>query len=261
MLEKIEYIFQNSSKNIELFNLLYELFKSVKYITKSIEKNEIHIVNSLNLKPETIFRLDDIDSNIQLNVGEEKYLYLLTRKSKNAKNVRKVKKLPIHEVARKLSGHIKRVDHTGINLPTILFHKSEWDSLLKYFSCNGNMYNYPSGEPWPFLLPVTEHENKNDITNFEILRDPKFELVYDEYTNNIAIHIDIETDLSRIEIEELFPKDYGVYFDGCDYKAVYLDYREDFDIRIDIRCNYNTTTYGDWENGEWLVCEGKRIQM
>lgn len=257
MLEKIEYIFQRNSKNIELFNLLSELFENVKYIT-NIENSELQII-PLNLKPKTVFKLDDIVSNIELNIGDEKYLDLLTRKVRNDKYVSKIKRLPIDEVKRKLSKHIKRVDHTGINLPTILFSNEEWNDLLIYFSSISNIYNYPTGKPWPFLIPTTEYENQNEITNFQILRDPKFELVYDEYTNIIAIHIDVETDLSKAEIEKLFPKDQGVYFDGCDYKAIYLDYREDFDIRLDIRCNYNSTTYGDWENGEWLVNKGGRI--
>ena len=33
MLEKIEYILQKNTKNIEFFNLLINLFKNVKYLT------------------------------------------------------------------------------------------------------------------------------------------------------------------------------------------------------------------------------------
>ena len=163
MLQKIEYIFQRNSKNIEFFKLLSELFKNVKYIT-NIEEKELHIV-PLNLKPETIFKLDDIDANIQLNIADEKYLNLLNRKPKNNKNISKIKEQPIYEVISKLEGHIKRVDHTGINLPVMLFNENEWNNLLNHFSSNGNLYNYPTGEPWPFLLPVTEYENKNYIVN------------------------------------------------------------------------------------------------
>lgn len=254
MLEKIEYIFQKNSKNIEFFNLLINLFKDVKYVT-NINNEEIHIITS-NLKPETIFRLDNINSNIQLNIGDKKYLNLLSRKNKNKKELYNIKKLKINDVSNKLSGHIKRIDHTGINLPTILFDELEYKNLLDYFSSNGNVYSYPTGKPWPFLLPVTEYEHKNEITNFKILREPRFEFVYDKFTNVVGIQIDIETDLSKNEIEDLFPKEQGVYYDGCTFKSIYLDYSDELDIRLDVRYK---STFGDWESGEWLVCEGKRM--
>ena len=254
MLEKIEYILQKNTKNIEFFNLLINLFKNVKYVT-NINNEEIHIITS-DLKPETIFRLDDINSNIQLNIGDKKYLNILSRQNKNNKELCNIKRLNINDVSNKLSGHIKRIDHTGINLPTVLFDELEYQNLLDYFSSNGNMYSYPTGEPWPFLLPVTEYEHENEITNFKILREPRFEFVYDKYTNTVGIQIDIETDLSKNEIEDLFPKDQGVYYKGCTFKAIYLDYGEDLDIRLDVRYE---STYGDWESGEWLVCEGKRM--
>ena len=254
MLEKIEYILQKNTKNIEFFNLLINLFKNVKYVT-NINNEEIHIITS-DLKPETIFRLDDINSNIQLNIGDKKYLNILSRQNKNNKELCNIKRLNINDVSNKLSGHIKRIDHTGINLPTVLFDELEYQNLLDYFSSNGNMYSYPTGEPWPFLLPVTEYEHENEITNFKILREPRFEFVYDKYTNTVGIQIDIETDLSKNEIEDLFPKDQGVYYKGCTFKAIYLDYSENLDIRLDVRYK---STYGDWESGKWLVCEGKRI--
>ena len=254
MLEKIEYILQKNTKNIEFFNMLISLFKDVKYVT-NINNEEIHIITS-NLRPETIFRLDDINSNIKLNIGDKKYLNILSRKNKNSKELCNIKRLNINDVSNKLSGHIKRIDHTGINLPTVLFDELEYQNLLDYFSSNGNMYSYPTGEPWPFLLPVTEYEHENEITNFKILREPRFEFVYDKYTNTVGIQIDIETDLSKNEIEDLFPKDQGVYYKGCTFKAIYLDYGEDLDIRLDVRYE---STYGDWESGEWLVCEGKRM--
>ena len=64
MLEKIEYIFQKNSKNLEFFNLLFNLFKDVNYVT-NINNEEIHITTS-GLIPETIFKLDNISSNILL---------------------------------------------------------------------------------------------------------------------------------------------------------------------------------------------------
>ena len=93
MIEKIEYIFQKNIKNIEFFNLLINIFKDVKYVT-NINNEEIHIITS-DLKPETIFRLDNINSNIQLNIGDKKYLNILSRQNKNSKKLCNRKKLNI----------------------------------------------------------------------------------------------------------------------------------------------------------------------
>lgn len=258
MLKKIEYIFPINNKNIELFNLFFTLFKNIDYV-KFTNKKEINIIPS-NLNPKTIFKLEDSINNIQLNIGENKFTDFLSRYIESKDNVNKSKeyiKLSISDVLTKLDGHITRIDHTGINLPTKLFDKEEWNDLIKYFSFISNLYNYPTGQPWPFLIPATKYENENEISNFKILREPKFELVYDEYTNVTTIHIDIETDLSELEVENLFPDNQGVYFKECPYKAIYLDYREDMDIRLDIRAK---CIHDNWESGEWLVCEGKRIK-
>ena len=78
MLEKIEYIFPKNIKNIELFNLLSTLFRDIKYAT-IFKESEIHIISS-NLRPETVFKLDDNIDNIQLNIGNKKYSNFLNRK-------------------------------------------------------------------------------------------------------------------------------------------------------------------------------------
>ena len=71
--------------------MLINLFKDVKYVT-NINNEEIHIITS-NLKPETIFKLDNITSNIQLNIGNNKYLNLLSRQNKDNKKLCHIKKV------------------------------------------------------------------------------------------------------------------------------------------------------------------------
>ena len=252
-MKAIQYIFPNNAKSQEFLKLLSVLFKGVKTVEVP-NKNEIHLMSASGLNPRTVFRIDDTVNYIKMNIGDKKYFDLLDRgKSGNPYNVQKQQ---MADIARKLAGHIKRIDHTAINLPTSLYSEAEWNELINYLSSRANMYNYPTGEPWPFLLPATELENKNNITNFTILRDPKFELVYDEDT--VTIHIDMETDLSKDEVEKLFPDNQGVYFDILKniYKAIYLDFDDKIDIRIDIRFKCE---HGDWENGKWLVQEGGRI--
>lgn len=255
MLEKIEYCFPKNKQSNELFDLFIEVFKDLPNVT--IFKKEIQLKSS-NLKPETVLKLDDKVENLQLNIGNEKYLNLLDRKLQNRKSSCEVKKLPMKDVANKLAGHVKRVDHTGINFPSSLYTEKEWQDLLKYFSSVSNIYAYPTGEPWPFLLPATEEENKNEIANFDILREPRFEVVYDKFTDVVAIQIDMETDLRKQEVDQLFPESQGIYFDGLEniFKVIYLDYNEMIDIRFDVRFKME---HDDFESGEWFVKDGKRL--
>lgn len=255
MLEKIEYSFPRNKESEEFFKLLFALFESLENATVFGE-NEICF--SSDLKPKTIFKLEDNITDLQLNIGNKKYLDWLNRKSQYRKMACEVRKLAMKDVANKLAGHVVRVDHTGINFPASLYSEEEWQDLLKYFSGMSNVYAYPIGEPWPFLIPATQQENENEITNFEILREPRFELVYDKFTEVVAIQIDIETDLSKSEVEALFPKNEGIYFKDLEdfFKSIYLDYNENVDIRLDIRFQ---TVHDDFESGEWFVKEGKRM--
>lgn len=252
MLEKIEYKFPKDEKSCELFNLLKVLFKNVEYA--KILDNKIELLSNDNLNPKTIFKFENNIKEVQLDICNNKYLNLLNKKP-ISDNFDDIKILSMKEVANKLKGHIKRIDHTGINLPIKLYSKEEWDNLLNYLSSLSNIYSYPTGEPWPFLLPSNIEEKNNEITNFNIIREPKFELVYDDYTNIVAIHIDMETDLSKEEVEALFPGNQGICFNNLEnvYKAIYINYSNIIDIRLDIRFKNN------FDSGEWIVSNGQRI--
>ena len=41
------------------------------------------------------------------------------------------------------------------------------------------------------------------------------------------------------------------------YKAIYLDYNEYLDIRLDVRFK---SEHNDFETGEWFVSKGNRIK-
>lgn len=257
MLEKVEFIFPKNDENIELFDLISNLLKGITYV-KNLEGKEI-LMQSLNLKPAIVFKLGNVNE-MRWHIGNKKYLNFLNRKANHIRIQSEIKKLSLQEVLLKLSRNITRIDHIGINLPTNLVDQKEWEDLIKDIASISNLYNYPTGEPWPFLLPATKEENKKEITNFEMIREPRLELVYDKYTDVITIHFDLETDLSKDEVENLFPKDKGVYFENLEnvYKAIYLKYSQDIDIRLDVRykCIHNR-----FESGEWFVSRGKRITI
>lgn len=255
MLEKMEIIFPKNYETMEFFNLMVNLLKNIDYVT-TYEEEKI-CMETTNLKPAIVLKQKDI-SNIQWEIGNQKYLDFLVREESNREEHNSVKRLLPQEVLVKLSGHVTRIDHIGINFPTNLYTQKEWDELLQYFSSVSNVYAYPTGEPWPFLLPATKEENEKEITNFEIIREPRLEFVFDKYTNKVTIHIDIETDLIKEEVEALFPKEEGDYFENLAnrYKAIYLAYNQLLDIRLDIRykCMHN-----DFESGRWFVTKGKRL--
>ena len=170
-------------------------------------------------------------------------------------------RLPIAELYERLRGHLVRIDHTGINLPSALVKREAWEQFINKLASNCNLYRYPTGDDWPFVLPATVEEYAHDIKDFPVGREPKFELVYDTFSPVPTIQIDIETDLLRSEIEQLFPEPYGVSFpDLADYfRTVYIDHEwPGLAIRFDLRFK-NAHPGGDWETGKWLVEDGGRV--
>lgn len=172
-------------------------------------------------------------------------------------------RLPLEELCSRLDGHVIRIDHTGINLPTKLVTSDEWQHFIQYIAQQANVYNYPTGENWPFILPATREEHDSDITHFPIGREPKFEIVYDSFSPVPTIQIDVETDFERKEIERLFPQPYGISFpDLADFfRTVYIHHEwPGLNVRFDLRFK-NDEPVGDWETGKWLVKDGGRIRV
>jgi hypothetical protein len=236
VINSIKYVFPATQKSKKFFALLTKLFGRLCFSSPSVF-------------PRTIFAINGNADKVQLWLDDEKFCDLYSNKS-----VENPVKLPMDVVAEKLAGHIKQIDHTGIGLP--LLDEKTWGNYVNRLAARGNLYTYPTGEPWYFLIPATRQENKNDICDFNLVRGPKFELVNDEDT--ATIQIDMETDLTKSEVEKLFPKDQGVYFDTLAdvFKAIYIDFDEHLDIRFDLRFKQPR---GDWESGKWLVQNGRRI--
>lgn len=232
MIKNISYVFQNTPKTREFLELLRTLLGSTKF-------------GSVGLYPVTEFLIADVQTpEIRF---DGRATNLLSR------GVGATPRFKIAEIAHKLRGHIKRVDHTGVNLTATA---EQWDEKINEIAKQTALYKYPTGEPWFFIVPHTPKEFKTDITDFTKTRDPKFEIVNDE--DGFAIQIDIETDLTKTETEKLFPL--GVSFDtlGDVFRAIYVDFDDFCDVRLDLRfkCEHN-----DWESGEWLVKSGGRRRV
>ena len=170
--------------------------------------------------------------------------------------------LALPELARRLAGHLVRLDHTGVNIPTTLVDRAGWDDLLRHLAAIATVYRYPTGEDWPFILPATDAEFAGAITDFAANREPKFELVYDSYARDPIIQISVETDLRRPELEALLPEPYGIAFpDLADiFRTVFVHHPwPGLQLRFDLY--YRSDTPVDpWTSGEWLVTQGGRIE-
>ena len=282
MLHKISYLFPNTSDQEKDFcqNLLL-LLKKLPNAVKSSDQITLSPSYPKSSLPVTVVKSDSIpfpqvafetDKKISLKM---KNFYLTSRKDTSMElkhfklNEEKVLKkdrlfqLSINELNRRIAKHIVDIDHTGVNIPSSMIKKQEWNVLLQTFSQICNIYKYPTGEDWPFVLPATEEEFKNDITEFHMSRKPKFELVFDQYLSIPTIQFDIETDLVRKEVEELLPEPYGISFPSLAdfFRTVYIYHPwRGLALRFDIGFKNNERA-SDWETGRWLVKDGGRIKI
>lgn len=292
MIQSITYKFPNTTGSDQAFfqslsHLLLELPNAQLKEDTSIATTALRPSNAL---PVTVFTQSDIPfpqihfdevSELSLNLGnlhinpktsdyriEGKGFTQIKSKQDSLGTYYELKtpthtiyRLAIEELVSRLKGHIVRIDHTGLNLPSSLVTIEAWKQFIHHVAKDANLYKYPTGEDWPFILPASPAEHEAEITDFVVGREPKFELVYDTYSLVPTIQIDIETDLTRPQVEELFPEPYGVSFpELADYfRTVYVhhDWRG-LDIRFDIRFK-NGEPDGDWETGKWLVAVGGRI--
>ncbi|MGW6904232.1 hypothetical protein [Streptomyces sp. NPDC054940] len=165
------------------------------------------------------------------------------------------------DLTRRLAGHVKRVDHTGVNLPASTTSPEQWHDLVSALSSASTMYRYPTGEEWPFVLPSTSGELLGDIRDFVVGREPRFELVYDQGLTRTEWQFALWTDLTRTELELLFPEPEGITFPDLEeiFRVVpVLHPWPGLGIRFDL-CYRIDESPSDWETGEWLVTEGGRI--
>lgn len=216
------------------------------------------MLNSNNNLSELFSKSISSHTNVVSSIEKRDNLGIYYETSINGK---KSYEIPIQELQKRLKGHITRIDHTGINLPKNTVTQGEWNKVVKDISTQCTLYNYPTGEPWLFILPATNSEFKTDISEFISGRDPKFELVYDTFSSAPTIQIDIETDLERVEIERLFPEPYAVSWPNLAayFRTVFIYHEWDnLIIRFDLRYK-NSNQDDEWNTGKWLVEDGGRI--
>ncbi len=177
-------------------------------------------------------------------------------------NVNNSNTITLEELINKLTEHVINIDHVGINIPSKYFSFNHWNKIVNILSKQCNIYRYPDGKDWPFIIPATKYEHITDITEFLSDRVPKFELVYERFCENPIIQFDIQTDLNRSEAIKLFPDPTGISYPNLAniFRTVFIHHPlGPFFIRFDIRFKSNEKA-NDWNTGRWLVQNGGRIR-
>ncbi|MFC1711827.1 hypothetical protein ACFLZ1_04555 [Patescibacteria group bacterium] len=159
----------------------------------------------------------------------------------------------------RLDGKLLELNHSGVNFGPKLLSIPDYLKIKKKLAVTSNLYNYPTGEEWPFIIPSTDKEFKDDITDNTVNRNPKFELVHSKYHPIPLIQFDIETSLSKAKLLKLLPDPYGVSFPGLEnnFRSVFIFTGwNNVILRFDLRFKSNRK----YDFGYWLISRGGRIK-
>lgn len=157
--------------------------------------------------------------------------------------------LPITQVDDALKGTSLSVNHCGINISPAHISAHIYEVFRAKLAQRTNLYAYPTGEEWPFIIPSTDDEFRMGIQNMSTDRNPKFEVVYAPYHEDPLIQIDIQTSLNRTDVESLFPAPYGLSLEGLEhvFRSVYIRTRWlGVILRLDIRFQSAEPDFGTW---------------
>ena len=168
--------------------------------------------------------------------------------------------LPVAELCRRLEGRVRRADHVGVNIPQTKLDRGEWDRLRGTVGSISVLYRCPDNENWLFVLPTSQEEFQDEIRDFVLGREPKFELVYDDKAKVPLFQFSVETGLSRAESEELFPGPSGVALEdvGEFFRSVFVaNPWPGLMTRFDL---YYCDCEADWATGKLLATPQGRIR-
>lgn len=166
---------------------------------------------------------------------------------------------PLVKFVQLLKGHILRLDHAGVELPSEAVQQEKFDNLIEVAGKYSNLYRHPNGEEWPYLLPASYDEFRSEIHEFKKPRTPKLELTYG-FVQVPSIHFHVVTDLSREFVEAYFPSQYGTNLAGATtYRTVYTEQPwPGLLLRFDLTY-FTGNAVTEWDSGEWLVKRGVRV--
>lgn len=229
--------------------------------------NGFSLSTAPDLFPKTVFQLDDASSTIRIILKDgssEKHL----PQSLFSNNQHKGQLISFLDAEKELAGKIIAIDHTGIVTPSIDTIASEWTDTVNGLALHTALYDYPQSaeyDPqtsrWLFVIPFIGNEDLNSPQN-ERLRQPKFELVWDKDAfNTTVLQIDMETRLTRDEIEAAFPTSYELPGLGDFFRSVNVasPWAGIAFVRLDLRY-LDDRLINDWNSAKWLTNNGERVR-
>ncbi len=272
----IYFVFpSSSSKQINDANHLFELFSELQNL-QTTHKGGLETNFEQGLLPKTLFKKQKelefpvVSFNThdkqekRWRVGDLNFGFNITEVAGTQQSKSLFPKQPnlpefvsTETLLKKLSGILEELNHSGINFSPEFLKEKEYQSFKKEVAKRSNLYDYPTGEEWSFIIPSTENEFVNDIKDESINRNPKFEIVYSDYNIQPVIQIDIATKLNKQQIFDLFPDPYGVSYEGLE------DYFRSIFINVDwgnvlLRFDLGFGRKGK-DFGYWIIKDGGRI--
>jgi hypothetical protein len=175
--------------------------------------------------------------------------------------------LPFVEAARRLTGSIARIDHTGLIAPSDI-PQEDWRRVTNFLARHSTFMDYPHLQDgydpakarWLFVIPETNKEaNEHGITDTTRRRQPKFELVWEADVHEPVLQIDMETRLTKDEIIKLFPGDESFCIPGLEEAFRSVPVRFPWtgmpNGRLDLRYK-DDGKVNDWNSAKWLLDNG-----
>lgn len=152
-----------------------------------------------------------------------------------------------------------RLDHFGVNIPSSSVERAEYVQFLNELGTWCNLHHYPTGQDWDFMLPSSHTEWVDGISEFQPGRDPKWEFVYDDYTEIPVLQLCIETKYTKKRLCQVLPEPHGISYPGLPFRIVFLQTPwNNMRIRCDFKAR-STNPKNSWNTGEWLATRGQRI--
>ncbi|RKE23000.1 hypothetical protein [Streptomyces sp. TLI_171] len=265
-LSEITFLLPNSAGSHSFLDVLHSMFADVAYADFTVgaadrlgDRLTLTPPQPVDARPVTIFQLADVRAP---EVAFDARHSIGVRGGADASEASTSALVEMADLARRIAGHVRRVDHTGVNVPACATSPEQWRDLTTALASTSTMYRYPTGEDWPFVLPSASDEFLSGISDFVVGREPRFELVYDQWVTRTQWQFALWTDLTRAELEQMFPEPEGMTFPDLEevFRVVpVVSPWPGLGIRFDL-CYRIENGPSDWETGEWLVAEGGRIR-